>query len=61
MMGLRKTYYLYQAVGFLVLVPVMTYEVFKMHIPKIVLLVCIPAYCVLAIGCHQIFKNIKSK
>jgi hypothetical protein len=61
MIGLRKAYYLYQAVGFVVLVPVMTYEVFKMHIPKIVLLVCIPAYCVLAIGSYQLFNNIKSK
>jgi hypothetical protein len=61
MMGLRKAYYLYQAVGFVVLVPVMTYEVFKMRIPKVVLLVCIPAYCVLAVGSYQIFKNIKPK
>jgi hypothetical protein len=61
MMGLKKAYYLYQAIGFVVLVPVTTYEVFKMHLPRIALLVCIPAYCVLAIGCYQIFKNIKSK
>jgi hypothetical protein len=38
----------YTAIGFLVLVPVMTYYVLKTNEPKIILVILIPLYLVLA-------------
>jgi hypothetical protein len=58
---LRRAWTLYQAVAFVVLIPVSIYEVYSAGLPKSILLICIPGYCVLAIGSYQIFKNSKPK
>jgi hypothetical protein len=58
---IAKAYYLYVAIGFIVLIPVMIREVFVLGIPKIVLLIAIPGYLVLSLGFYQLFKNTKSK
>jgi hypothetical protein len=50
---------MYQAVAFVVLIPVSIYEIYSTGLPKWILLICIPGYCVLAIGSYQIFKNSK--
>src|SRR5580698_7668604 len=58
---LGRAWTLYQAVAFVVLIPVSIYEVYSMRLPRWILLICIPGYCVLAAGSYQIFKNTKSK
>lgn len=61
MMAFRRVLFLYFCVAFLVLIPVMTYKVIAMHIPKVVLLIAIPGYCILATGFFQLFKDAKPK
>ena len=61
MITLGRAYHLYLAIAFVVLIPVMTYKVFVMGLPKVVLLFCIPGYGILAVGFYQIFKNSKPK
>jgi hypothetical protein len=61
MMAFRRMLFLYCCIAFVVLIPVMTNKVIAMHIPKVVLLICIPGYCILAAGFFQLFKSAKSK
>jgi hypothetical protein len=51
-----RALYLYYAVVFIVLIPAMTYEVLKERWPKIILIICIPAYALLSWSFTKIFK-----
>jgi hypothetical protein len=52
---------LYCAVGFVILIPRMFYFIVQHGLPKIILLFVMPAYLVLAVGCYEMFKNLKPK
>jgi len=53
---------LYLAIGFAVLVPVMSYKVIAMGLPKKVLLFVIPCYLLLSWSSYRYFKYLsKSK
>jgi hypothetical protein len=53
---LRRVWTLYQAIAFVVLVPVMSYYVVTRGLPKKILLFIIPAYIVMAWANYKSFK-----
>ncbi|HEY3930516.1 MAG TPA: hypothetical protein VGL89_19240 [Candidatus Koribacter sp.] len=58
---IAKGYTLYAAVGFVILIPVMSYHVISEGLPKKILFFVIPGYLVLAWFFYSVFKNIKVK
>jgi hypothetical protein len=56
MRGLRRWWMLYQTIAFIALIPIMSYHVIAEGQPKKILLICIPAYAVLAYGSYQLYK-----
>jgi hypothetical protein len=57
MRGLGRWWALYQAVAFVALIPMMSYYVIAHNLPKKILLICVPAYAVLAVGAYFTFKG----
>jgi hypothetical protein len=47
----------YQAIAFVILIPVMSYHVIAGHLPKKILLICIPCYALLAWSSFTVFKR----
>ncbi len=58
---IAKVYYLNAAIGFIVLVPIMIYKFYTSGMPKLLLLIIVPAYLVLSAGFYELFKNVRSK
>ena len=54
---LRRWWMGYQAIAFVVLIPVMSYYVIMEGLPKKILLFVIPCYILLAWSYYTIFKN----
>jgi hypothetical protein len=53
----RRWWMGYQAIAFVVLIPVISYYVITEHLPKKILLICIPCYALMAWSCYTIYKN----
>jgi hypothetical protein len=58
---LAKGYTLYCAIGFVILIPVMSYHIISEGQPKKILLFVIPTYILLAWSFFAVFKAIKTK
>ena len=56
---IAKGYTLYASVGFVILIPVASYQVVSRGLPKKILLFVIPAYLAVAWSFDSVFKNIK--
>jgi hypothetical protein len=52
---------LYQAIAFVILIPIMYHQVVIHGLPKKILLFVIPGYIVLSLGSYSAFKSLKSK
>jgi hypothetical protein len=52
-----RAFWLFYAVTFIVLIPASIYEVLKEGLPKIILVICIPAYAFLSRGSYHTFQN----
>jgi hypothetical protein len=57
---LAKAWILYQAVAFVVLIPVASYKVVSMGLPKKILLFVVPAYVLLAYSFYSVFRRMKN-
>jgi hypothetical protein len=58
---LAKGYTLYAAIGFVVLIPVMSYHVVAEGLPKKLLFFLVPAYALLAWSFFAVFRAIRLK
>ncbi len=58
---LGKWFALYCSIGFIVLIPVMSYHVITQHLPKKILLIVLPLYALLAWSSFTFYKSARSK
>ncbi len=58
---LFRGYTLYAAIGFVVLIPVVTYHTVSAGLPKKILLIVIPAYILMPWSFFSVFKALKPK
>ncbi|WP_433972311.1 hypothetical protein [Tunturiibacter lichenicola] len=56
----RRWWMGYQAIAFVILIPIMSYHVIAEHLPKKILLFVIPCYLLLAWSYFTIFKNLSN-
>lgn len=57
MRAIGRWFALYMAIGFVVLIPLMSYHVIAHGLPKIILVITIPLYALLAWSSYTVFKT----
>jgi hypothetical protein len=54
----RRMHYRLGSIGFLILIPVMTFYVIRAHVSMVVLAICIPVYVLLSRSFYSLSKRV---